>query len=139
MKKIRAFTLIEVMVALFILALTFMGVISTSSHVSRTVTSLEEKTVVLWVAQNAATEINLGLWGTVVEGAHFQDEVMMAGKRWRWKAVSVSEGLMQRVTVDVISKPRDTKLTSLSFLYYLPTKETEDEQEDQKESAGENE
>jgi general secretion pathway protein I len=105
MKKSRAFTLIEVMVALFILAITFIGVIGTSSHVSHAVTSLEEKTVALWVAQNAMAEISLGLSD--------RGTMTMLSKRWEWTSEKTAEDQYERVNVK-------TGNTTLDFFYYKP-------------------
>lgn len=102
-KRVWGFTLVEVMVALFILALTFIGVIASASHVSRTVATLEEKTYALWVLQNAIAEINVGLWGDVSNNMSFQNQMKMGNNTWYWYASAKPEGKQVRITVRVMA------------------------------------
>lgn len=92
------FTLVEVMVALFVLALTFIGVIGSASHVSRSLTVLEEKTLALWVVQNAMSEMLLGLPAPT--------QITLGKRTWYCTVSTVPESSYDRVTLHVSTERR---------------------------------
>ena len=78
----KAFTLLEVLVALAVLTLGIGTVIKVTGSQPSQLAYLQDKTIALWVANNKANEIQLGKWpktGTST-GQEF-----MANKEWRWK------------------------------------------------------
>ena len=115
LNKRQGFTLIEVMVAMFVLALTFVGVIGSSSYVSRTVDVIQEKTLALWVGQNAVSEIHLGVWGKINDGMSLQNDTMMAGRSYQWKGSVVREDQYHRVTVKVMKAKSSAPMAEVVF------------------------
>jgi type II secretion system protein I len=103
------------MVAMFILALTFVGVIGSASYVSRTVDVIQEKTLALWVGQNAVSEIHLGIWGKINDGMSLQNDTMMAGRPFQWKGSVVREDKYHRVTVQVRKGKESSPMAEVVF------------------------
>ena len=81
-KKRHGFTLLEVMVALFIIALGLVAVIKTVTATTTNTVYLRDKTFAYWVAQNQITEIELT---AVNPKIGFTDgEEKLAGQTWHW-------------------------------------------------------
>ncbi|MCI0749505.1 MAG: type II secretion system minor pseudopilin GspI [Nevskiales bacterium] len=82
------FTLIEILVAVTVLAVALGALISGMTRHAANAAVLREKTVALWVAHNRLTEIALQpSWPDLGKS---DDDVEMAGLEWRWFA-TVSE------------------------------------------------
>ena len=76
----RGFTLIEVLVALAILAVLASTIVLQTGNYGAQLFRLEEKTVALWVAQNALDEARLPL---PPKGEHEKDkDIEMGGRHW---------------------------------------------------------
>lgn len=80
--KQRAFTLLEVLVALAVLTMGLGAVIKVASSQSSQLLYLKNKTLALWVANNKANEVKLKDWPDV--GTSSGNE-LMANQKWRWK------------------------------------------------------
>ena len=78
----RAFTLLEVLVALAVLVLGLGAVLKVSASSAAQPGILKDKTIALWVASNKANEIQLGDWP---DTGNSNGYVMMAGHEWHWK------------------------------------------------------
>ncbi|MGQ0587864.1 MAG: type II secretion system minor pseudopilin GspI [Gammaproteobacteria bacterium] len=114
MTRGRGFTLIEVVVAVAILAVALGALISSMARYADNAAWLRDKTVALWVAHNRLTEIGLEpAWPQL--GASDGD-VAMAGIEWRWD-VTVSETpdpRVRRVDIRVRQKDREGDAAALS-------------------------
>lgn len=100
-KSQQAFTLIEIMVALAIIAITMGAIIQNTTASSRNAAYLRDKTVAGWVALNEIALIRAKReWAGK---STRQGVVEMAGREWLWKLnVSKTEDDdMRRLTVDV--------------------------------------
>ena len=99
------FTLIEVLVAVFVLGFALTAIIASTGRYAANAQILREKTLALWVAHNRLTEIGLQpAWPAV--GKSDGDEEL-AGIEWRWD-VTVSETPDPRVRrVDITVRPKD--------------------------------
>lgn len=107
MTRARGFTLIEVLIAVTILAIAMGAVISGMARYAANAGALREKTVALWVAHNRLSEIDLEPgWPALGKS---DGEVEMAGVDWRW-FVTVSETPdpdVRRVEIRVQAAGRD--------------------------------
>lgn len=81
-KKTAGFTLIEVLVAFLVLALSVAVLMKASGAVSRSAIQLKEKTIAQWVAMNKMVELRLAKKVPEVGRSNGEDE--MANKSWRW-------------------------------------------------------
>ena len=78
----RGFTLLEVLVALLLVALALAALVRTAGNEARALAMLEEATFAQWVAANVVAEqrIQPGLPAS----GRSNGEVAMGGRRWRW-------------------------------------------------------
>ncbi len=78
----RGFTLLEVLIALFILAMAILAIVKTTGGSAASTGYLKEKTYAHWVAMNQMEELRIkGDWLRVGTQS---GEVEMFGTEWRW-------------------------------------------------------
>lgn len=114
MKNDHGFTLLEVIVALTILAITLGAIIKTSFIQVENARYLRDKTLAHWVALNVITEIQLRQsWPEVGQQ---KGQSSMAGREWDWSvqvAKTIDEKL-RRLDIQVYEHAEaKTPITSL--------------------------
>lgn len=117
-KKTTGFTLLEVLVALAILAISLSAVISSVGASANNVSALTDRTVAHWVAMNAIAKIQLDK-NTPSLGMT-QGDVVMANSDWKWQ-VNISKTAdadVRRLDVTVTQGSSSRNLATL--LAYLP-------------------
>jgi general secretion pathway protein I len=98
------FTLIEVMVALTIVALSLGAVAASVSQMVDAGTTMRERTYASWIAQNKIAELRLA--NVVPEVSDTSGELEYAGIEWAWRANISETGVENLFRVDVaISYP----------------------------------
>jgi general secretion pathway protein I len=97
--KIRGFTLIEVMVALFVIALSVGALLTTLVSSADTVGYLREKTFAQWVALNRVSEVRLG--NSPPEQGITRDTVEYAGSVWSREQEVSDAGVGGLMRIDV--------------------------------------
>jgi len=95
----RAFTLVEVMVALAIIALSLTAVAAKMSRMIDTSNSMRERTYASWIAQNKIAEMRLA--NVLPDVSATSGEVDYANLTWRWRAVVSESGIENLYRVDV--------------------------------------
>jgi general secretion pathway protein I len=93
------FTLIEVMVALVIIAFSLTTVAATMGQMIDTANSMRERTFASWIAQNKITEMRLA--NIVPEVSATSGEIDYANTSWGWRAVVSETGVENLFRVDV--------------------------------------
>jgi general secretion pathway protein I len=100
----RGFTLVEVVVALAIVAIGMLAVFKTIGDTTHNVTDLRDRTFAAWIADNRISEIRVsGEMPSVEETA---GEVEFAGRRWHW-VTKVSQTQVQGLRRIDVSVRRD--------------------------------
>ncbi|MCW8826804.1 MAG: type II secretion system minor pseudopilin GspI [Gammaproteobacteria bacterium] len=97
----RGFTLLEILVALAILATAMGALIKGGSESASTASYLRDKSYAHWVAQNRVVELQLTKkW--LSPGSH-KGISQMAGEEWFWniKASKTFDAAVQRIDVEV--------------------------------------
>jgi general secretion pathway protein I len=103
----QGFTLIEVMVALVVIALGMLGVIQAVSQTASNSGYLRDKTVAHWVAMNQLTSVRLQKSAPGVDKS--SDEVEMAGRNWKW-TMDVTQTPVETIRrIDISVRPADSK------------------------------
>jgi general secretion pathway protein I len=105
--KSRGFTLIEVMVAVFIIALGIGALLTTLVSAADTVGYLRDKSFAQWIALNRLSELRLST-GRHEEGV-VRDAVEYAGSQWLYEQQISDAGIagLLRVDVRVARAPED--------------------------------
>jgi len=110
----NAFTLIEVMVALSIIALSLTAVAAKMGRMIDTSNSMRERTYASWIAQNKITELRLA--NVLPEATANSGEVEYAGGTWYWRSVISESGIqnLYRVDVAVFYPDSDTRVRGVT-------------------------
>jgi general secretion pathway protein I len=95
----RGFTLLEVMIALIIVALSLTAVAASMSQMIFKAQIMRDRTYASWIAQNRITEIRLAA-ATPDVGAS-NGEVQYANVDWSWRAVVAETGVEDLYRIDV--------------------------------------
>ncbi|MGC1458703.1 MAG: type II secretion system minor pseudopilin GspI [Steroidobacteraceae bacterium] len=106
MRAQRGFTLIEVLVALVIVALGMSALLETLGSAADTATWLRDKTFAEWIGFNRLA--TLRLTGTLPAEGTSDGELDYAGRHWRWRQVVSAMGFPGLFRVDVLVEPADT-------------------------------
>ena len=99
MTRSRGFTLIEVMVALTIVALSLTAVAASMNQMIDAANAMRERTYASWIAQNKIAEMRLA--NTVPEVSTTSGEVEYANSTWSWRAVVSETGIENFMRVDI--------------------------------------
>lgn len=78
----RGFTLLEVAIALAVVAIALLALAGTGSHATRHAADLRERTLALWVAENLVAEERLRADGP--RRGRFQGSRRMGPREWHW-------------------------------------------------------
>lgn len=109
----RGFTLVEVMVALFIVALALPALMFQIGSQLNTVSELRDRTVASWVAQNQLALLDLSML-TASRG-----QIEMSGQQWLWQINAEPTAVpgLQRYTIEVVleQRPGDTLSRLVSY------------------------
>ena len=109
MRKPRGFTLIEVLVALAIVAIGMAAVLEALTSSANTAIFLQDKTFAQWVALNRLETVRLS--GTVPTEGTSNDNIDYAGRNWEWqqKVTNVSSQFPGIVQIEIDVRPSDSK------------------------------
>ena len=84
-KKINSgFTLIEVLIALTVLAIALTAVIKATEDNSRNALTLQNRIVSQWVAMNIFADLQSGVTAIPETGSHEQGQTLMLNHTWYW-------------------------------------------------------
>src|ERR1700756_5072479 len=106
----RGFTLIEVLVALVIVAVGMSALMGALSSSARTVTYMQEKTFAEWVALNQVANTRIGLQkGQTPPTGKTNGDIDFANRTWHWSQEVVASEVPGIVRIDVKVRPKDIK------------------------------
>ena len=112
----QGFTLLEVMIALAVLALSMGAVIKATSDYTGNESYLRDRTLAMWVARNVLVEFQVGNeWLSVGERKGSRE---MGNQEWRWLAriSQTEESELRRLDVEVFPLDSDDDEQPLSVL-----------------------
>jgi general secretion pathway protein I len=104
--KARAagFTLLEMLVAVFVLAITMGAIIRAAGSYAGSAADLRDKTQALWVAHNRLEEIELQ--PVLPELGSSNDDVLFGPTRWTWRTqvLETQDPRLRRINIRVEKK-----------------------------------
>jgi general secretion pathway protein I len=103
----RGFTLIEVLVALAIVAIGMAAVMGALTSSANTISYLRDKTFAQWVALNQIA--NLRLSGQQPPTGNSNGDTDFAGRSWHWRQEVVATQVPGVERIDVSVRPADVK------------------------------
>jgi general secretion pathway protein I len=112
MRKLsRGFTLIEVIVALAVVALGMAAVLGALSSSANTVVYLRDKTFAQWVGLNQVTQLRLTSQANsqTPQAGDSSGDIDFAGRKWHWRQVITASEFPGVVRIDVNVRPADAK------------------------------
>ena len=101
MRRLRAFTLLEVMIALLVIAVGLGAVIEASGNSAWQSAHLQQKTIASWVAQNQIADYRAkGIWNDTKRKV---GSVEMANTEWRYEMTisATDDPSLRRLDVEV--------------------------------------
>ncbi len=114
------FTLIEVMIALAIIAISLTAVIKATSQNIKDVIYLQNKMTAHWVALNVMNQARAGLLKISGQSDKLEQETTMLGAKWAWTAVTsdTPNPHIKEIHVNVLREPEHQQMVSLmSYIY----------------------
>ena len=99
MRAERGFTLIEVMVALAIVALSLTAMAASMNTMIDNASTMRERTYASWIAQNKIAELRLA--GELPEVGTNSGELDYGGTQWSWRTVISETGVESFMRIDV--------------------------------------
>ncbi len=118
----RGFTLLEILVALAVLALSLGALVTAVSSQTRNTAYLVDRTLAQWVAGNAIAELRLeGAWS---EPGVRRGRSEMGGRSWAWVAASTAtdDPDLQRLEVSVAPDETGEALVTLVAYHGRPAR-----------------
>jgi general secretion pathway protein I len=109
-RRHRGFTLIEVLVALVIVAVGMAALMGALSSSARTVTYMQDKTFAEWVALNKIATMRVGLQqGQIPPVGTTNGDVDFANRSWHWRQDVVASQVPGINRIDVKVRPKEIK------------------------------
>ena len=100
----NGFTLIEVLIALAVIAIALTALIKASAQDVAHMTRIKEKSISHWVEMQGITGIQLGLF-PIEPNQEISKMTKMLGQRWYWRATLTSTSVknVQQISISVSS------------------------------------
>ncbi len=105
--RARGFTLIEVLVALAIVAIGMAAVLGALTSSANTLSYLRDKTFAQWVALNQIATLRLS--GQMTPTGNSDGNTDFAGRSWHWRQEVTATQIPGVVRIDVKVRPADVK------------------------------
>lgn len=117
-RQVKGFTLIEVLIALAILAIALLAVVKATQSSIQDTLKVKSKVAAHWVAYNVLAELQVGLLPPRVDG-QWSGSMNMMKSTWYWRAQrqGKSGGGYYRVNIAVNNSQAETIDSVTGFVY----------------------
>jgi general secretion pathway protein I len=107
MSRARGFTLIEVLVALAIVAFGMAAVMGAINSSAKTISYLRDKTFANWVALNKIASVRIS--GQPPAKGNSNGDIDFGDRKWHWRMEVVATDVPGLLRMDVRTRPADVK------------------------------
>jgi general secretion pathway protein I len=116
-KSSSGLTLIEVLVALAIIAIAMTAIIKAASQNIRSTSYLQHKTLALWVGQNVINQARVGVIKLPDGGDWSDNTVTIMGEEWHWRGRSEMSANkhIRKLSVDVFASESEEESPVISL------------------------
>tara|TARA_B100001093_G_C26529887_1_gene885549 strand:+ start:212 stop:652 length:441 start_codon:yes stop_codon:yes gene_type:complete len=120
-KNSKGFTLLEVMVALTIVALSLIAVTSSIAQMIDSSSMIRDRTYATWIAQNIITEYRLS--ATTPSVGETDGEVLFMSRDWNWRAIVEDTGIdnLYRINVQVSLAENENNIRTVTGFIGQPS------------------
>lgn len=121
MNRYKAFTLIEVLLALAVIAIALTALLKATAQSVAHTQQIKEKSISHWVAMQGVTAIQLGLV-SINLNQEITEVTTMLGQRWYWRAKLTPTTVQstQKITITVSNKQVGPFRDQLIAFRYAP-------------------
>ena len=123
MNNNKGFTLIEVMIALVILAISLAAIVKVTSQSVYSLSHVQNKTIAHWVALNALADMHAGRIAGIQSGSRYTGTEQMLAQTWQWElelsAAAQSPEILQ-ANITVYLSGHDRPIEALSDYINMP-------------------
>jgi len=116
--KEPGFSLIEVLVALVILAVVMLSVAQLCQHSIRFAYRMRDHLDATWIAQNALTELQLGLTALPSDSGSQTNDETMDNTVWRWQATSSPSNTPRILKINITVMKKNDPLFKFHYSGY---------------------
>lgn len=121
MSKIRGLTLIEVLLALAVIAIAITALIKATAQSVSATSRIKDKTISHWVAMQGVNMVQLGLL-KISGNQEVSEATTMLGQRWYWRARLQPTAIehVQQITITVSQHQSGPYTNALIAFRHLP-------------------
>lgn len=104
MRKVKAFTLLEVLIAMVILAIAFIAILKTTQANINSTIKVRQSLAANWVAMNVFSAIQIGLVPKPTDGTPGAGDESIFNQKWQWLISTdqtADKSTYERITIDV--------------------------------------
>lgn len=117
----KGFTLLEVMVALLIIAIVLLSLLRITALQANHLQYLEQKNIAQWVALDTIARIQSGLIPLSKSGGSSQGEIVQLNQKWYWQVNLTSTPDPNAVKAQINIRLNQNSNPLISFITYFST------------------
>lgn len=119
--KSAGMTLIEVLIALAIIAIALTAIVKATTENIRSTSYLQHKTLALWVAEDILNKARTGVITLSGDNDSNDNVVTILGEDWHWKGKSDSSANphIKKINIDVYASDNDDASPVISLESYV--------------------
>lgn len=119
MRKSSGFTLIEVLVAMAIIAIALIAITRNLSLATKQMDYIQDRTIAHWVAMDIIAQTRIGIIAPPNAGGNTNGNETMFNKSWNWQLYSVATTQPRVLQIQVVVSDTTKKVTLDKSISYL--------------------
>lgn len=119
MRKSSGFTLIEVLVAMAIIAIALIAITRNLAQATKQMDYIQDRTLAHWVAMDIIAQARIGTIAYPTAGGNTSGNETMFNKSWNWQLSSIATSQPRVLQIQVVVSDATTKITMDKATSYL--------------------